>query len=383
MNHRFDCIAAAERLAPTLAEHARRHDREGTFARESFAALREAKLMSALVPAELGGGGASLAELADAIRVLAGACGSTALTLSMHSHLVAATRWKHAHGGGTGEGLLRELAETEISLVSTGATDWVDSNGAMEKVDGGYRVTARKGFSSGCEVADRMITSSRYEDPERGARVLHFAVSFAADGVAVGGDWDTLGMRGTGSHSVTLNEVFVPDDAIALDRPAGEWHAAWTVAITCAAPLYMAAYLGIAEAARERALAAATSKRDAPELPYLVGELEGHLAAARLAHRALVDNHAGGAFAPDLDTANRALIHKTVCARAAVATVEKALEVAGGRGFFRASELERLIRDVHAAPYHPLPEKKQHRFTGRLALGLDPIGGRAATVAAG
>jgi alkylation response protein AidB-like acyl-CoA dehydrogenase len=46
----------------------------------------------------------------------------------------------------------------------------------------------------------------------------------------------------------------------------------------------------------------------------------------------------------------------------------------GGAGFFRSFGLERLLRDVHGAAFHPLPEKRQWLFTGRSALGLDPIG---------
>ena len=57
--------------------------------------------------------------------------------------------------------------------------------------------------------------------------------------------------------------------------------------------------------------------------------------------------------------------------------MEKAVEATGGRGFFRGFPLERMLRDVHAAPYHPLPEKKQALFSGRLAMGLDPITGQA------
>ena len=71
--------------------------------------------------------------------------------------------------------------------------------------------------------------------------------------------------------------------------------------------------------------------------------------------------------------ASAALVAKTICTQSAVATVEKAMEVSGGRGFFRTHALQQLLRDVHAAPYHPLPEKKQLLFTGRLALGLKPV----------
>jgi alkylation response protein AidB-like acyl-CoA dehydrogenase len=46
---------------------------------------------------------------------------------------------------------------------------------------------------------------------------------------------------------------------------------------------------------------------------------------------------------------------------------------ADGAGFYRKSGLERLLRDAHAAQFHTLSAKRQHRFSGRVALGLDPI----------
>ena len=66
-----------------------------------------------------------------------------------------------------------------------------------------------------------MITSAPYDDPERGAEVLVFPVPLNAPGVTVRDDWDTLGMRGTGSHSIELKDVFVPDEAICAAPPAG------------------------------------------------------------------------------------------------------------------------------------------------------------------
>ena len=62
--------------------------------------------------------------------------------------------------------------------------------------------------------------------------------------------------------------------------------------------------------------------------------------------------------------------------------VRKAMEIAGGPGFFRGP-LERMLRDVSAAPYHALPEKRQLHFSGLIALGRDPITGRPLTTAAG
>jgi alkylation response protein AidB-like acyl-CoA dehydrogenase len=184
-------------------------------------------------------------------------------------------------------------------------------------------------------------------------------------------------MRATGSNTVLLEDVFVPDQAVSLNRPRGEWHPAWSVVLTVAAPLYMSAYVGIAEAARELALAQAAPKADLPHVPFLAGELDNLLTQTQLAWRGLVANAPDYDFAPTLERANVALIAKTLCTNAAIATVQKALELAGGAGYFRGNPLERLLRDVHAAPHHPLPEKRQLHFSGRIALGRDPITGQA------
>jgi alkylation response protein AidB-like acyl-CoA dehydrogenase len=74
-----------------------------------------------------------------------------------------------------------------------------------------------------------------------------------------------------------------------------------------------------------------------------------------------------------VEHANRSLIRKTIVSEAIKRTADKALEATGGSGYFRASGLERMLRDVQAAQFHPMHAKKQHRFTGRLAMGLDPV----------
>ncbi len=66
-------------------------------------------------------------------------------------------------------------------------------------------------------------------------------------------------------------------------------------------------------------------------------------------------------------------MRKTLAANAVIGVGEKAMELAGGRGFMRKAGIERLLRDLHGAQFHPLPEARQLLFTGRVALGLDPI----------
>ena len=85
----------------------------------------------------------------------------------------------------------------------------------LDKVEGGYRMTARKAFASGSPVGDLLVTSAVYDDPEDGPTVLHFAAPLKGEGVSHLPTWQTLGMRGTGSNDIVFDGVFMPDAAIA------------------------------------------------------------------------------------------------------------------------------------------------------------------------
>jgi acyl-CoA dehydrogenase len=108
-------------------------------------------------------------------------------------------------------------------------------------------------------------------------------------------------------------------------------------------------------------------------VPYLIGELTNALTTAQLALDDMVRLADNLDFALGLDLTNAILVRKTIVAAHVLATVEKALETAGGAGFYRNAGLERFLRDAHGAQFHPLSAKRQCRFTGRVALGLDPI----------
>ena len=105
-----------------------------------------------------------------------------------------------------------------------------------------------------------------------------------------------------------------------------------------------------------------------------MGELTNLLTPAQLATDAMIEIANNWDFVPVPETADAIIVRKTIAAKAIIATVEKALEAAGGQGFYTKLGLERLLRDAHGVQFHPLPEKRQQLFTGRLALGFDPIG---------
>jgi len=364
-----DLTTSIDALGPQFAERAAAHDAGEQFVADNYAELKRARLFAAGVPAELGGGGASHAELCDMLRTLAHYCGSTALAFSMHTHMTAINVWRWRHDKAPVDALLKRVAAEQIVLLSSGGSDWLPGSGRAEKVEGGFRITGRKGFSSGAPAGDILMTSAVYDDPQAGPTVLHFGVSLKAEGVRILDTWHTLGMRATGSHDIALDGVFVADAAVGVRRPQGKWHHLFHVITMVAFPLIYAVYVGLAEAARDRALALAAKRKHDAQLPYLVGEMENALTAAQIALRHMVETAATSKPGPA--TTNAIFIGRTLAGQNALRAVEKAMEVAGGAGFYRDAGLERLFRDVQGARFHPLQEKPQQHLAGRLALGLD------------
>lgn len=364
-----DWLARADRIGAEIAKRTAEHDAEDSFVVEAYALLKAEGLFKALVPTEFGGGGASVTDLCQVIRRLGASCGSTALAFAMHSHLVAVAAWRWKHQGAPTEGLLKRLVAEDLILVSSGGSDWLASGGTAVKVEGGFKITARKAFSSGSPAGDLLMTSAVYDDPEAGPTVLHFGVSLKARGVTIRDTWRVLGMRGTGSNDVELTEVFVPDAAISGRRPAGPWHMLFHIISMIAFALIYSAYAGVADGARARTLAMV--RRKAPDVltASLVGEMENAHAAADMAIARMI--HLAETGAPGPESTSQAMTCRTLFGRAAIETVERAMEAAGGQAFYRAAGLERAFRDIQGARYHPLQEKPQTVLTGRVALGWD------------
>lgn len=367
-----DYVALMHDLGPAFAARTVENDADDRFVADNYKTLKEHRIFSVLIPEELGGGGATHTEACAMLRTLAGYCCSTALSVSMHTHLVAANVWKYRNKGEAGP-MLQSVAEKQLVLVSTGARDWLDSNGTVEKVDGGYRVSSKKAFASGCPAGDVLVTSAPYEDPEAGWQVLHFPVPMQSEGVHVGDDWRVMGMRATGSNTVTLDKVFVPDEAIVLRRPQGVFHPFWSTVLTVALPLISSVYLGIADRAAAIAVEHARKKPFDTSVALLLGELENERAQADMAVATMMPLVNEYDFMPDDTRSRDILVRKTQAVQAAIRTVTKAMEIVGAMAYRREHELERLFRDVQAGEFHPLSKQKQYLFTGRVAMGLDPI----------
>jgi alkylation response protein AidB-like acyl-CoA dehydrogenase len=364
-----ELVDRAAAVGPDLAAAAAKHDVDGTFVEEGLQALREAGLLALAVPTELGGLGATPRQVAMVQRELARHCGSTALATSMHQHVTAFTAWRYRRDMPGAEATLRRVAAEGILLVSTGGGDFTRPKGEARKVDGGYRVSGRKQFASQSSYGDVLSTMFVFEDPEQGQRVLNMAVPVRAEGVSVLDNWDTLGMRGTASNDVVLEDVLVPEDKVLANRPYGVVDPALQVIVSIAMPIIAAVYLGVAEAAYEAALEVAKRKADDPLVQRQVGLMAHRLRVASWALDGAVAE-IGDDPAPSMEAFHTANTAKREIALAGVEVCDLAMDVGGGPAFFRGSVIERCYRDIRAAKFHPLNPELTLVHGGRIALGV-------------
>jgi len=360
----------SDELGRRFGERAARYDDTDTFCEDNYVDLKEAGLIEAGVPTELGGGGASIDELARMLRTLGRHCGSTALAFSMHTHQVAIPAWRWRHQKAPVDALLKRVATERIILLSSGGSDWIAGSGKAEKVEGGYRITARKIFSSGSPLGSLLMTTAVLEEPGQEPMVLHFGIPMNSPHIRIDPVWKTMGMRATGSHDVVIDGHIVPEAAVAVKRKAGEWHPLFQTIATIAFPLIYSVYLGVAEGARDIAVDLARKRRKDAHLFELAGRMDTELRAAQFAQRAMLD--AANENAPSAKSVNEVMIGRTLVARHAIAAVDLAMETAGGQSFFRDRGLERRFRDIQGARFHPLQAGPQAEYAGRMALG-EPV----------
>jgi alkylation response protein AidB-like acyl-CoA dehydrogenase len=367
--HTLDLAARAEALGKDFAARAELADETDSFVADNYAALKTSGLVEAAVPAELGGGGATVAELGEMLRVMARYCGSTALAFAMHTHLVATPSWRWTHQKiAAVEPLLKRVAAEKIFVSTSGGSDWVAGAGKAERVEGGYKITARKVFSSGAPAGSIFMTTAVLEEPGAEPMVLHFGIPMNSPQVRIDPVWKTLGMRGTGSHDFIIEGHVVPEAAVALKRKAGEWHPLFQIIGTIAIPLIYSVYLGVAESARDIAVNLAKKRRQDRHVMQLVGQMDSELLGAKVARNYMLD--VVGRNTPGAESINDVMMGRRLVAAHAIRAVELAMEAAGGAGFYRAQGLERKFRDVQGARYHPMQPGPQAEYAGAMALGM-------------
>lgn len=364
----IDWIKLTKQISKKFAKNASKYDESGSFVFDNYEILKEHGLFSAAIPKELGGSGVSHKDMCECIRIIGSSCGSTALALSMHQHLIAASVWKYLYDG-SNEIMLNNVAKHELILISTGARDWLESNGELIKTKGGYLFNAKKHFASQSDIGDMTVTSGVFNSPEKGKQVFHFGVPIKSVGVSILDDWHVMGMRSTGSQTIIFDNVFIPDSAISLIRPQGEYHGIWNVVIPVAMPLIMSAYVGIAEGAFKEALEISKNyKRNQKHIKYIIGKAYNSLLMAKVqwSHMLRLANNLN--FNPDNKITLDILSLKTNVNEACISSVSQCMDAVGGQSFLKSNNLERMFRDVQAGSFHPLPKWDQYEFTGNLLI---------------
>lgn len=254
-------VELAAELGARFARTADEHDRDNTWVAENYEVLAEAGYLRLAVPEDLGGLGASMRQVCYAQAELARSCGSTALAVNMHVYITLVQCFRRRNGMEGAETVLRRVADEDLVLFTSGGSDWLWSNGNAVRENGGYRVNGRKAFCSQAPRGDVLITTAVVDDANGDREVLTFSVPAAAEGVKIIETWDTLGMRGTASHDVELDDVLVADAQIVARRPWGRFDPALLTAVIHFLPPVAAVYHGIAAGARDEAVRLITGKK--------------------------------------------------------------------------------------------------------------------------
>jgi alkylation response protein AidB-like acyl-CoA dehydrogenase len=382
-------VAIAERLSEGLAERAAafpgEHDREGTYPFEAIDALKEAGYFGAPVPVELGGLGVSSAhDLVVAASRLARGDASVAIGVSMH--LLAVLNMERRRQVAVAAGAerrarafastLEQIARDGVVLaaaVSEPGQDLTRPATRATRTPSGWRIDGRKMFCTMSPAATDLYVAVTCEDGD-GERYAYAMVPTSAPGVVVHDDWDALGMRASGSNSVSFDGVELPEAAVRGGFRAGD-AIPFMERNLVAGPFHAAAALGIAESADALARRKIAGRINGDAHPrMLVAGNAVDLAAARATlsrAAALIDAQDPLAGAEELEGLfAEAQAAKAFVNEAAARVVDRALALSGGAGYVNGSPLARAYRDVKAGTFmHPLGANRAYDYLGRVALG--------------
>ena len=373
----------SDELINRCGSRAAAYDRDNRFFTEDFEELRAAGYLKMAVPVHLGGPGMSLAEICREQRRLAYRAPATALATNMHLYWTGVAADLRRAGDKSLEWMLSEAAAGEVFAAGHGEggndLPLFLSTAKAERVDGGYRFSGHKTFSSLTPVWTRLgIHAMDVNDP-KGPHVIHAFMPRDTKGYTIKETWDTLGMRATRSDDTILDGAFVPDRYVARRVPAGTADLFVLTIFAWAEPTFANIYIGLAERARDLA-AAGVKKRTSlaltrsmayhPEVQRCFSDMQLALEGAtaqvdRVAEEWSKQVDHGMAWPMKLVAAK----HNAV--EAAKKVVDLAMSVSGGTGMFKSNELERLYRDARCGGFHPANSLLVHEIVGKTVLGID------------
>jgi len=372
-------VRTAEALAQDFASRAALHDREASFPHAAIDALKRAGYFTAPIPVECGGlGVTSVHDVVVASSRLARGDASIAIGVNMHLVLLLniVRRWQAAardrRRAAAFRASMNAIARDGVvmaSAVSELGQDLTCPRTTATRTPAGWRIDGRKTFCTMSPAATVLYTAVTFVDDDGIERYGYAQVPTDAAGVEIHNDWDALGMRASGSDSVTFADVGVPHYALRGGFVAGDTDA-YMERNLLAGLFHAAASLGIAEGAASAATDGA-SARGEPDARtrMLIAENVIDLGACRatLSRSATLvdesDPHVVALFAET--QAAKAFINE-----AAARIVDRALAISGGAGYLNGHPLARAYRDVRAGSFmHPLGANRAYEFLGDVALG--------------
>jgi L-evernosamine nitrososynthase len=388
-------VALADALAGEIAPRAAAHDRDGSWPFRSFASVKQSGYFTAPIPEHLGGFGVlSAHDILVASTKLAR--GDASLTLGVNMHFAylqnVVRRWRAAVAAHDQrrvpalEDSLRQIAADGVVFASAISEPRQDltrpATTATRKADG-WVVSGRKIFGTMSQAADVLYAAVTFVDDDGDERYGYAMIPRQTPGVVIHNDWDALGMRASGSHTISFEKVRLPSAALRGGFPVGDT-LAYIERNLDAGLFHAAVSLGVAEEADAhvtRALAERDVEPDA-RTRMLAAENVVDLSACRAAlsqAAASIDDHfdpkpsSNGSTDGLMRLFAEAQAAKTFIGEAAVRVVDRALALSGGAGYLNGSPLARAYRDVRAGAFmHPLGANRAYELLGELALGIEP-----------
>lgn len=372
-------IERARALVPMLREFADQAERERQLPAPAAEAMARAGLYRVAAPRRVGGAECEPAAQIEIIETIAAADGSLGWNLMIGIEVM----------GFLGAVLERDLGSklfADPALIVSGALNPV---GVATPVAGGYRVTGQWPFASGCHNADYFWGQCQVRDeqgnpPTDGSPSLREAL-LSRDEFEILDTWHVSGLRGSGSHDVAANDVFVPDERMTavMFEPIQEEGTLYRLPpFTRLAYNKVGVSTGIARSAIDQFANLATTHqrrasgvalRERPDVQLAVAEAETRLRSARAfvldAVGQVWDTTAAGREA---SAKERALVH-LACSNSAtesIRAVDLVCEVAGTAAILESGPLERCQRDVRVVLHHITVSPQWNASAGRVLLGM-------------
>lgn len=367
-------------------ERAPVYDRDNRFFTEDFEDLRKTDYLKMAVPRKFGGLGLTLAECCRETRRLAYYAPATALAVNMHTYWAGVAAEVHKSGDSSCDWVLEAAGRGEIFAAGHAETGndlpVLLSTTKAEKVGGGYRFTGKKSFGSLAPVWTFLGLHGMDTSDPTAPKIVHGFLARDTKGYRIESTWDVLGMRATKSDDTLLEGTFIPDARIARVVPVGAAGLdVFVLSIFSWALLGFAnVYYGLGRRAldisveslkKRQSLAVSRSMAHHPAMQWGVAEMAMELEAIEpLIERIASDwssgvDH-GGNWPAKIVTAK----YKSV--EGVWKVVDTALDLSGGFGMFKKSELERLFRDARAGRFHPANSALTHEFVSKTVLGINP-----------